>query len=119
MGFVARIGVILCLIVAAGAAAARAQVSTGEILGKATDTTGAVLPGVTVSLTSPALIQPMVAVTTETGAYRFPSIPIGTFMVSFELTGFKKYVRSDIMIQAGFNAEVNARLEISTVQETV
>src|SRR5438046_8105913 len=94
-----RIGVILCLILAAGAGAARAQVSTGEILGKATDKTGAVLPGVTVSLTSPALIQPMVAVTTETGAYRFPSIPIGAFMVSFELTGFKKYVRSDIMIQ--------------------
>jgi hypothetical protein len=119
MGFVGRIGVSLCLILAAGAAAARAQVSTGEILGKATDTTGAVLPGVTVTLTSPALIQPMVAVTTETGAYRFPSIPIGTYLVSFELTGFKKYVRSDIIIQAGFNAEVNARLEISTVQETV
>src|SRR5947207_11948508 len=119
MGFVGRIGVILCLIVAAHAAAARAQVSTGEILGKATDTTGAVLPGVTVTLTSPALIQPMVAVTTETGAYRFPSIPLGTYLASFELTGFKKYVRSDIIIQAGFNAEVNARLEISTVQETV
>src|SRR5438093_1474165 len=119
MGFVARIGVILCLIVAAGAAAARAQVSTGEILGKAKDTTRAVLPGVTVTLTSPALIQPMVAVTTETGAYRFPSIPIGTYLVGFELTGFKKYVRSDVIIQAGFNAEINARLELSSVQETV
>ena len=119
MGFVGRTGVFLCLILAAGAAAARAQVSTGEILGKATDTSGAVLPGVTVTLTSAALIQPMLAVTTEPRAYRFPSIPIGTYMVSFELTGFKKYVRSDILIQAGFNAEVNARLEISTVQETV
>src|SRR5437762_4454721 len=114
-----RIGVFLCLILAAGAAAARAQVSTGEILGKATDTSGAVLPGVTVTLTSAALIQPMLAVTTETGAYRFPSIPIGTYTVAFDLTGFKKYIRSDIIIQAGFNAEINAKLEISTVQETV
>ncbi|MBZ5559640.1 MAG: carboxypeptidase regulatory-like domain-containing protein [Acidobacteriia bacterium] len=98
---------------------ATAQVSTGEVFGKATDGTGAVLPGVTVTLSGPALINPMVAVTTETGAYRFPRIPIGTYTVAFELTGFKKYVRSDIIIQAGFNAEVNTKLEISTVQETV
>ena len=111
------IGIFVCLMmVAAGAAA---QVSTGEIFGKATDTTGAVLPGATVTLTGASLIQPLVAVTTETGAFRFPRIPIGTYTLTFDLTGFKKHVRSDIIIQAGFNAEVNARLEISTVQETV
>jgi hypothetical protein len=49
----------------------------------------------------------------------FPRIPIGTYTVSFEIAGFKKFVRSDVIIQAGFNAEINARLEISTVQETV
>jgi len=77
------------------------------------------MPGVTVTLSGQALIQPLVAATTETGAYRFARIPIGTYEVSFELTGFKKLVRSEIIIQAGFNAEVNAKLEISTVQETV
>src|SRR5207244_3825586 len=66
-----------------------------------------------------ALIQPRVAVTAESGGYRFPSIPIGTYQVAFELTGFKKVVRTDIIIQAGFNAEINARLELSSVQETV
>ncbi|HEV3140696.1 MAG TPA: carboxypeptidase-like regulatory domain-containing protein, partial [Vicinamibacterales bacterium] len=96
-----------------------AQVSTGEIFGKASDSTNAVLPGATVTLTSTALIQPMVAVTAESGAYRFPSIPIGTYTVTFDLAGFKKYVRSGVIIQAGFNAEINAKLEISTVQETV
>jgi len=94
-------------------------VSTGEIFGKATDGTGAVLPGVSVTLSGTPLIQPIVAVTTETGAYRFPRIPIGSYLVAFEIAGFKKYVRADIIIQAGFNAEVNAKLDISTVQETV
>src|SRR5437867_1751622 len=59
MGFVGRTGVFLCLILAAGAAAARAQVSTGEILGKATDTTGAVLPGVTVTTMSASFTKDM------------------------------------------------------------
>jgi hypothetical protein len=113
-----RIGVVACLAIwVAGPVAA--QVSTGEIFGKATDTTGAVLPGATVTLSGASLIQPLVAVTTETGAFRFPRIPIGTHTLTFELAGFKKFVRTDIIIQAGFNAEVNARLEISTVQETV
>jgi hypothetical protein len=116
---VRRISVLLCLALLVGVHSAAAQVSTGEIFGKALDTTGAVIPGVTVTLSGPALIQPMVATTTETGAYRFPTIPIGTYSVDFELAGFKRFVRSDIIIQAGFNAEVNARLELSTVQETV
>src|SRR6185295_4854547 len=46
-------------------------------------------------------------------------LPIGVYAVSFELAGFKKTVRTDVVIQAGFNAEINGRLEISTVQETV
>src|SRR3954466_6045457 len=114
-----RLGILVCLALCVGVLPARAQVSTGEVFGKVTDSCSAVMPGVTVTLSGPALIQPMGPATTETGAYRFPRIPIGTYAVSFELTGFKKLVRSDIIIQAGFNAEVNAKLEISTVQETV
>src|SRR5262245_39874806 len=115
---VQRIGALVCLLLLASLPAA-AQVSTGEIFGKAADGTGALLPGVSVTLSGSSLIQPIVAVTTETGAYRFPRIPIGIYTVSFELTGFKKFVRGDVIIQAGFNAEINAKLEISTVQETV
>src|SRR5437764_12152372 len=103
-----RAGVLACAVLLAGVVPALAQVSTGEIFGKATDGTGAVLPGATVTLSGSSLIQPLVAVTTETGAYRFPRIPIGTYTVMFDLTGFKKFVRSDVIIQAGFNAEINA-----------
>ena len=114
-----RAGIFVCLIACIGVAPAMAQVSTGEIFGKATDSSGAVLPGVSVTLSGPSLIQPQVAVTTESGAFRFPRIPIGTYTVTFDLAGFKRFVRADIIIQAGFNAELSARLEISTVQETV
>src|SRR5262245_36700230 len=118
-GALRRVGVLGCLMLLASAGTALAQVSMGEVFGKVTDGTGAVMPGVTVTLSGPALIQPQITVTVESGAYRFPRIPIGTYTVSFELTGFKKTIRDGIVIQAGFNAEIDTKLEISTVQETV
>jgi hypothetical protein len=110
---------LLCVVVLASVRSAAAQVSTGEIFGKVTDDTGAVLPGVTVTLTSSALIQPETASTAVSGAFRFPNLPIGTYSVAFELTGFKKTIREGIIIQAGFNAEINTKLDLSSVQETV
>lgn len=109
----------LTLLTAALPAAASAQVTTGEIFGKVTDQTGAVLPGVTVTLASPALLQPQSAVTTATGAYSFPQLPIGTYNVTFEMTGFKKHIREGVVVSTGFNAEINTKLEVSTIQETV
>jgi len=58
-------------------------------------------------------------VTGTSGAYRFPSVPIGTYTVRFELTGFKTFVRQGVQITVGFSAEINARLQISTVEETI
>src|SRR5262245_36657343 len=118
-GALRRAGMLVCLMLLASAGTALAQVSMGEVFGKVTDSTGAVLPGVAVTLSGPALIQAQTTVTVESGAYRFPRIPIGTYTVAFELTGFKRNIREGIIIQAGFNAEIDAKLEISTVQETV
>ena len=98
---------------------ARAQVQTGEIFGKAADTTGAILPGVTVTLSSAVLLQPQVAVTSETGTYIFPRIPIGTYQVKFELAGFKTQVYEGIRVTIGFRAQINAELEVSAVEETI
>jgi len=96
-----------------------AQVQTGEIFGKATDATGAVLPGVTVTVQSTSLLQPRVTVTTTTGAYRLPGIPIGLYDVKFEISGFKTMLRTGIRIETGFSAEINAVLPVSGVEETV
>src|SRR5437763_1400433 len=78
----------LVALFAAGTVAS-AQQQTGEIFGKVTDSSGAVLPGVTVTLTGPVLLQPLTAVTSETGTYQFPRLEIGTYTVKFELVGFK------------------------------
>src|SRR5215211_4440444 len=98
---------------------ASAQQQTGEIFGKVTDSSGAVLPGVTVTLTSPVLLQPLTAVTSETGTYQFPRLSVGTYTVKFELAGFKTVVNQDIFVNVGFSAAVNGQLGISTVQETI
>ncbi len=112
-------GALVSLLMTLAAVSADAQVSTGEIFGKATDGSGAVLPGVTVTITSSALLQARSTVTAASGGYRFPTIPIGTYAVTFDLAGFKKLVHEGVVIQTGFNAEINGRMEISSVQETV
>ncbi|HYE88446.1 MAG TPA: TonB-dependent receptor [Vicinamibacterales bacterium] len=107
------------LMLVLGVTNAVAQQQTGEIYGRAADTSGAVLPGATVTVAGPALIQPRVAVTSETGTYRIPELPIGTYTVTFELAGFKTTAVQDIRVTIGFRAQVNGNLELSTVQETV
>src|SRR5690349_18108408 len=83
---------------------AHAQAS-GEIFGRITDSSGAVMPGVSVTLSGPALITPQSTVSLESGAYRFPSIPIGVYSVTFELPGFKRFIRENVRVETRFNAE--------------
>src|SRR5207302_2303536 len=73
----------------------------------------------TVTLTSPILLQPLVAVSSDSGTYQFARLNIGTYTVEFELTGFKKVVREEVQVTVGFSAQVNAAMGISTVQETI
>ncbi len=107
------------LLLVLGVSSAFAQQQTGEIYGKATDTSGAVLPGATVTVAGPGLIQPRVAVTSEAGTYRIPELPIGTYSVTFELAGFRTLAMQDIRVTIGFRAQINGALQLSTVQETV
>src|SRR5687768_5739645 len=101
------------------AAPLSAQMLTGEIFGKVTDASGGVLPGVTVTVEGPALIRPEVTTTSDSGAYSFPRLPIGTYTVRFDLPGFRQIVQEGIRIATGFAAEINPRLDLSNVQETV
>jgi hypothetical protein len=94
------------------AAPARAQ-ALGQIFGVITDSTGGVLPGVTVTVSGTGLQQPLVAQSTQTGAYRFPNVPIGTYTITFELSGFKKISREGIVLTSGFNAPVQQSLPAS------
>jgi len=93
--------------------------STGSISGEVKDAQGGVLPGVTVTATSPAQPGALTAVTNEAGIYRFPSVPPGVYALSYELAGFSSVKRDGIRVTLGFNAQVNVELGVATLQETV
>jgi hypothetical protein len=115
---VRSIALLAALALVVSVTAAWAQ-TTGEIFGKVTDESGAVLPGVQVTITSPVLLQPMSATTSETGSFQFPRLAVATYTVKFELPGFKTIVKEGIQITVGFNANVSTQMGVSTVQETV
>ena len=81
---------LLLIISPLAAAPAMAQTVTGEIRGTVRDSSGGVLPGVTVTATHTQTGLPRTETTSDTGSYVFPSLPIGTYIVSAELQGFRK-----------------------------
>ena len=93
--------------------------STGTIQGRVADSTGALLPGVSVTASSPSMIGTQTQVTNENGTYRFPAVPPGVYELTFELAGFSTVRRSELQISLGFTATVNADLKVATLQETV
>src|SRR5688572_11741233 len=111
--------VLVATALALASATAFAQQQTGEIFGRLVDKSGATLPGATVTVAGPTLIQPRIVTTSESGTYRVPELPIGLYTVTFELPGFRTVVYQDIRVNIGFNAQVNAELDVSTIQETV
>ncbi len=112
-----RLVVFVCLLFAA---TAQAQVQTGSIAGMVSDTSGAVLPGVVVTITGDRLIEGTQSFTTDaTGAYRFDRLPPGDYRVKFELQGFKTVEQAEVRINAAFVATINAKLEVGSLEETI
>jgi hypothetical protein len=98
-------------------AAAWAQTS---IAGVVRDTSGAVLPGVTVEASSPALIEKVRSVVTDSqGAYRIVDLRPGPYVVTFTLPGFQTFKRSGIELRAEFTATVDGELAIGSLEETI
>ncbi|MDA1307572.1 MAG: TonB-dependent receptor [Acidobacteria bacterium] len=96
-----------------------AQQDSG-ISGVVSDSSGGVLPGVTVEVSSPALIEgARVVVTDGTGRYNATQLRPGTYSVSFTLAGFSVARREGIVLSAGFTAPVNASLAVGSLEETV
>src|SRR5688500_9467195 len=111
---------VLGLLVAT-AAPAFAQVSTtsGSINGKVTDTSAAVLPGVTVTIASPNMQGTRNDVTDQQGDSRFPGVPPGDYRITYELPGFGTVVREGVRVGLGFTATVNTEMRVASLQETV
>src|SRR5438093_770258 len=96
------------------------QADTGNIIGIVRDTSGAVLPGVTVEAASPALIEKIrTAVSDEGGRYRIGDLRPGTYTLTFALPGFSTLKRESIELTSGFTATVNADLKVGAREETI
>lgn len=93
-------------------------VQTGTLQGTATDTEGGVLPGVVVSVTSPALQGTRTATTDENGVYLVRGLPSGVYTVTFELSGFAR-VEETATVNVGAPTQVNASLGVAGQTETV
>src|SRR4029079_8199429 len=114
--------VVFCFGIACAAAlfapaVANAQVAIG---GGVKDTSGAVMPGVTVEASSPALIEKSRTVVSDSaGQYKIVDLVPGTYEVSFTLPGFKTVRRGNIILEGTFTAQVNGELQVGAVEETV
>ena len=121
MNVSAIIRLLLTCSLLVGPATAWAQsASTAALAGIARDTTGAVLPGVTVEAASPALIEKVRVVTTDDqGNYKIFDLRPGKYTVTFTLPGFSTFKREDLELTTGFTATVNAEMRIGSLEETV
>src|SRR5262249_51470243 len=114
------IAAIFALVLASsGAHAQTVSTTAGSINGTVTDSTKAVLPGVTVTLSGPSVMGTPTSVTDQNGAFRLPNLAPGDYKLSFELTGFGTVTRENIHVSLGFTATVNVEMNPGSVAETV
>src|SRR5687767_8839707 len=113
--------VVTMLIVASTLVApSSVMAQTGGIAGVARDVSGAVVPGVTVEATSPALIEGVrTAVTDGQGNYYITELRPGTYTVTFTLAGFSTFRRENVVLSTGVTATVNAQMQVGGLEETL
>jgi hypothetical protein len=109
----------LLLLTLTPSAFAQSQAANGAIEGTVSDSSGGVLPGVTVTVTNVDTGTERAVVTNEQGLYRAPLLPLGKYRIVAELQGFKKFEGTDIQLSVGQTAVVNATLAVGTLSETV
>jgi hypothetical protein len=99
--------------------AATVSAQDGVITGRITDSSGAALPGVNLSLTGTSIMAVRTAVSDETGGYRFGLLPPGAYALKLELQGFNTVVREGIQLTAGFTSTLNLVMDIGSVSESI
>src|SRR3954466_3992853 len=110
-----KVGILSCLVLAPSLVFAQAS-----IVGTVRDASGAVLPGVTVEASSPALIEKTRSVVTNSvGQYSIQDLRPGQYTVTFTLTGFNVAKRDGIELAGNFIATVNGDMRVGGVQEPV
>jgi hypothetical protein len=123
MGRVVRCALVGCMsvtvLVALFPRAAQAQAVKGSLLGNVTDSSGSVLPGVTVTITEVRTNIVSSTVTNESGYYVFSNLKDGTYRVVSELTGFKRVIRDGVEVPVNATVRVDLRMDVGAVEESV
>jgi hypothetical protein len=118
-----RSGLVLCcalVSVVSLAGLVTAGQDTASIVGQVKDESGAILPGVTVTATSPALQVPSITdVTDERGEYRLSPLPAGAYSLEYTITGFQTIKRDGILLSIGFSAKLDEVMKIGALEESV
>lgn len=114
-----RILTSLLLALALSAPSAFAQAINGTIEGTIVDGQGAVLPGVTVTVSNADTGDARSVITNESGLYRAQLLPLGNYRVAAELAGFKKFEQTGVTLRAGQTAVINVTLSVGAVAETI
>src|SRR6266545_3244074 len=111
---------LLCFagLMVAGAAAS-AQESTAEVRGRVLDVQGGALPGVTITITNQATGVYRNIVSNEDGTYFVTALAPGMYSIAAELSGFKKYMRTDVRLELGHTTTLDLQLEIGGLTENV
>ena len=110
---------LLFVIFALTSLSAHAQTSTSRITGRVVDSKEAVLAGATVTVTNEATGLSQTQTTTESGVYAFASLPVGTYTVTVEQAGFKKFQKTHNELEVGEPLTVDVTLEVGQVSEVV
>jgi hypothetical protein len=96
-----------------------AQTTTGRILGEVHDPTGAALVGATVTVTEPQRAISRSVTTDSTGAYAFPALPPGNYVIKVESKGFKTVSRPNVVLEVAKDADIDFTLQAGSINETV
>lgn len=113
-----RIALIILLVLATASAFGQTSATTGALIGVVTDSSGGVLPGVTVTVTSPQLQGSRTAVTDERGEYTFPLLPAGSYRAEYNLNGTQPQVREGIVVSAQRQTKIDVQLQL-TISDVV
>src|SRR5262249_19958600 len=102
-----------------GAVSLFGQLPTSTILGSVRDSSGAIIPGVTITVRNTGTSLVRSTVSNEDGSYRFPALPVGSYEVRAEQPGFKTNVQSEVTLAVGQEAVLNFALQVGAAAETV
>src|SRR6266542_4986512 len=114
-----RVRALLFLLCMSYPGMAAAQFDSGQIAGVVRDQSGSATPGATITVQNEGNKDKRETVTNATGFFAFPDLPVGSYTVTVQLSGFRRFVQTSIKLSAAARLSVDVQLEVGNLNETV